>query len=409
MKRSSQKGVSLLEALVSLVVMAIGTVAALALQTTLRSNADMAKQRSEAVRLAQRKIEEWRGYAGMPADGAQLDWSDIADTIDAGLVGTSATFDRTATVISRGEANDDARSKTVRVMVAWTDRAGQAQSVELRSVIAGVPPELAGSLSIAVGAGGAGSLLPNPGGRHAGIPRDATLLGDGTSSYTPPGAPADTQWIFDNTTGVIRNICTPSCPGEETKAQFVTGFVRFALAASPSSAESENPTDAPLAVSVMVDQDVPYDQNVSCYSASGPTYLQYFCAVPVTSGVTTWNGQIKIDESTLQLASTVLDSNASKYRACRYTPVRGCHPAVGSTIWGAIGQTASCTGSDPTPKRKMTNEHHPLLHSAVSGPLLDQNFLVIRAGDGTSGFDCPDDDASTPAVQGTTWHHQPAN
>lgn len=405
MKRSRQSGVSLLEALVSLAVMAIGAVAVVGMQATLRSNADLAKQRSEAVRLAQQKIEEWRGFTSMAAVGGEMDWTDVVDTIDPGLVGSSATFDRAAAVVTRGAGDDDPLSKTVTMTVTWTDRTGQGQVVELRTLLSGVPPELAGSLSVDL----TSSLLPNTGGRHPGIPEGAVGQTDGTSIFSPPGAPPGTQWIFDNITGVIRNVCTPSCPLDPTPAQFVTGFVRFALGSSPGAAQAESPADAPLSIAMLVDQDSPVDQDVACYQTFESTYVEYFCAVPVITGSTAWTGKVLVDESTLPTVSAVSSSDASKHRVCRYTPVRGCHPAVGSTIWGGPGLTASCSGASPTPQRKMSNQEHPLIHVAVSAPLVNQNFLIIRAGDGSTAYDCPDDNPATPAVQGTTWHHQPAS
>ncbi len=67
----------------------------------------------------------------------------------------------------------------------------------------------------------------------------------------------------------------------------------------------------------------------------------------------------------------------------------------------------------------MRNADHPLdyggaqpfserpIAKAVSSPLTNQNFLVIRAGDGAAAFDCPADDAATTLVDGNTWRHQP--
>ena len=44
-------------------VMAFGMMAIVGLQTTLRLNSDIAKQRSEAVRIAEEAIEEWRAFS----------------------------------------------------------------------------------------------------------------------------------------------------------------------------------------------------------------------------------------------------------------------------------------------------------------------------------------------------------
>ncbi len=50
------RGVSMIEAMVSLAVMAFGTLAVLGVHTGLRLSADVAKQRSEGVRIAQETV-----------------------------------------------------------------------------------------------------------------------------------------------------------------------------------------------------------------------------------------------------------------------------------------------------------------------------------------------------------------
>ena len=52
----AQRGVTLIEALVALMVMAFGMVALVGLMSNLRRSTDVAKQRSEAMRLAQAEL-----------------------------------------------------------------------------------------------------------------------------------------------------------------------------------------------------------------------------------------------------------------------------------------------------------------------------------------------------------------
>ena len=61
------RGVSLIEALVALAVMSIGLLGVAGMQATLRSTADLSKQRSEAVRLAQEKLEDLRSFGTLVA------------------------------------------------------------------------------------------------------------------------------------------------------------------------------------------------------------------------------------------------------------------------------------------------------------------------------------------------------
>lgn len=404
MNTRRQAGVSLLEALVALVVMAVGAVAVVGMQATLRMNSDVAKQRSEASRLAQELVEQWRGFTALTATAGQVDWTDI-DTLATPTThaGSNTTFTRSATVVPRGTADDDPLSKTVRVTVNWADRSGQPQTVELSTVIAGILPELGGSLAVPADK----SLIRNPAGRHPSVPPAAVNQGDGSSHFSPPGG-AGAYWVFNNTTGLILRVC-PAPPATCTgapKAVPLTGFVRFATGTvQPTPALAEAPTEAPMALQVLVDQTHPLVQVVNCYHELGADHLAYYCAVPIDLTDSKWNGQARI--SGIPLITAAGDVASTKYKVCRYTPVRDCQPAVGDTIWGAPGVTASCTGSDPTPKRRLNNQDHPLNYLGAGTPLTNQNYLVIRAGFAGTAFTCPEDDTSTPRVLGATWYHQP--
>jgi Tfp pilus assembly protein PilV len=56
------RGVSLVEALVSLAVMSFGMLGVVGVQATLRYNAEVSKQRSEAVRIGQEEMESLRSF-----------------------------------------------------------------------------------------------------------------------------------------------------------------------------------------------------------------------------------------------------------------------------------------------------------------------------------------------------------
>ena len=164
--------------------------------------------------------------------------------------------------------------------------------------------------------------------------------------------------------------------------------MRFATdATQPTDAMSEVPPSPAFAVAVSALQTFPTAGTVVCFSDPIPSlFVSYFCAVPVDSATgNRWSGRSEL--SGLALATSIADATAASYRICRYTPVRGSHPVV------------------PT----ITNENHPLNYLSVSTSLVNQNFLVIRAGDGTSAFNCPDDYAATPLINSNTWHHQPSS
>lgn len=391
-----QRGLSLVEALVALAVMAFGMLAYVGVQSTLRYNGDVAKQRSEAVRIAQEAIEAWRAYVVVEADAAAVDYADIETLVDETLTGDPANTTYTLSRTVTDAATDPAapRMKTLVVDVTWEDRNGNPQSVRLSTTIASTPPELAGTLSVP----NAGPLRP-PRGRHPAIPLEA--VDEGTHSrFTPPQPPGGTvSWLFDITTGVITSICTAPDACTATTALLLSGYVRFATgSAPPTGAESELPPSPSLPVGVVVDRTYPGTLTVACFEQQSPGDVRYFCAVPVTGGVDEpprWAGRSRV--TGLDLAVGVDDTTASRYRVCRYTPYRD-HRAVG-------------TGTPP-----MRNADHPLDYggsqpaepaNGVATLLTNQNFLVIRAGDGVQAFECPDDDPSTPLVDGTTWRHQP--
>ncbi len=118
------------------------------------------------------------------------------------------------------EANRQSRGqgwKSIQVEVSWVDRAGQAQSVTLSSVIAGADPALSGVLSTVP----APVPVRQPLARNPGrLPRRPWTLGGGKSAYRPPGAPQATVWVFDNPEPVSSpvfatsraRICRCSCP-----------------------------------------------------------------------------------------------------------------------------------------------------------------------------------------------------
>ena len=144
-----RRGVALIEALVALAIMAFGMLGVIGMQATLRFNADASKQRSEAVRLAQEEIERWRDFSVLASTPGKAAFDDIASTAPAtvALPGNSnATYTRTTTVAAA--VAGDPLLKKVTVTVSWLDRRAASSTVTLTTVIAGIAPELAGSLGI---------------------------------------------------------------------------------------------------------------------------------------------------------------------------------------------------------------------------------------------------------------------
>jgi Tfp pilus assembly protein PilV len=383
------RGVSLIEALVALAVMAFGILGVVGVQSTLRQNADVSRQRAEAVRIAQEAIENWRAFTALPTTAGQTAYADIvsgaAVSVDPAIANTSFAVTRSVADL---QASDPAepRLRHLVVNVAWTDRIGQTQHVVLDSSIAGIAPELAGSLAIPGGTA-ATSL---PGGRNPAIPIGAVDQGDGTSLFAPPGG--GVTWTFDNVSAVITRVCNPACI--DTSAFLLSGYVRFATSnTAPTPADAENPTSPALpSVALSVAITVPSATTVTCFEQGFTQYVAYYCAIPTTtSAPARWSGRSTLGGPVI--AATLADDEASHFKVCRYTPGRS--------------EDANGDGVADGDKPLNGNLDHPLDYVNVTGALRNQNFLVIRAGNDSVPFDCPGDDPATPLIDGNTWRHQP--
>lgn len=237
--RGSSFGLSLIEALIAMAIMAFGMLAVVGVQVTLRANADIAKQRSEATRLAEEEIEGLRSFCGMTATATCANaWDGMANNVRTLTAGTGNDFNvdytvtRTLTAVSAAET-------AVVVAVTWQDRNQVNQQITLNSVLAGAEPALSGVLSVPPIRTAANSRSQ----RHPTIPVRAGMLGNGESAFKPTEA-GTVAWAFNNITGVITRVCTVGGTSTSnslvaadlaagncisTTAQLVSGVVRFNL------------------------------------------------------------------------------------------------------------------------------------------------------------------------------------
>lgn len=388
---SRMRGISLIEALVALAVVGIGMIGMVGVQATLRGNADVAKQRSTAVRLLQSGTEEWRAFAQLEADPSPdvVGYAEFAagTTVDAPVADGNASYTRSRNV---AELPAPLRGKVLAAMVGWDDRSGEAQAVQMSTVIAGIAPELAATLAIPPD----GDPVRRPQRRHRGIPVLAKDLGDGTSAIKPPGAPDTVAWRFDNVTGLVTlcqtaaandtddltTINVVNCAGNATA---LTGFVRYHLDGTPPTlANALAPGSAPPvpALAVTVDYTLPVAGSTLCYTQDrnvAPFHTAYFCAIPVTLIAATipgWSGRLTFGPAA-RIATTVdpADRDPARVRICRYFE----------------------TSALPDPADTSNDGNY----SAVTVPLSNQNYLIVNAGDGVTTFACPTQDAVTKQHQ----------
>jgi Tfp pilus assembly protein PilV len=385
-KLQHQRGVSLVEALVAFAIMAFGMLAVVGMQGTLRTNGDLARQRAEAVRIAQDAVETWRAFTTLATTASRTAYADVATVTDPPITGTNATY-----TVTRRADNPTAVSGTVTpglrtlvVDVTWQDRTNQTQMVRLGTTLAGVEPELSASVVLAANP----DPVLTPGARNRAVPPGAVALpGVGRSGFVPPGQTGSgprVAWVFNNADGVI-TICStnatssagllfdsgaPTCGTQ--KALLLTGVVRFGTGLDPSSSTSAlaNPSGTPVEFGLRVARFAEPDEDdedgstqVTCFLGDVvDTQRPYYCAVPITSDVPKWGGRIEFTEP-LELADGNSSDEPDEYRVCRY--------------------------------------HAAARYFNVTASLLNQNFVLIQAGNGTTRYTCPS--TSVPQV----WQHQP--
>lgn len=382
-RRSKQRGVSLIEALVAFGVMAFGMMAVVGMQSTLRSSGDLARQRAEAVRIAHDAMETWRGFSTMESTTGRMAFADI---VSVGSTPVDGVFNTTYRL--RRQVNTDpavtgtapARRVTLVVDVGWEDRTGQTQSVRLASSITGMEPELNASLALAANP----NPVVAPRGRHRSIPPSAVTVGQGRSGFVPPGQTGSgprVAWVFNNTTGVITLCSTTGLSTNEllfsgnaptcgtNLALLLTGSVRYTGAnvnTTPQSVVDPDGVGFPdfgvEATQTLTDGGPAI---ATCYldPAVIDSQRSYYCAMRVLPSDVSWTGQLAFT-APLEISSTLTDASTTRYKVCRY--------------------------------------HAEPSYANVTASKLNQNYVLIRAGDGSTSFACPT--TTTPR----TWAHQPS-
>jgi Tfp pilus assembly protein PilV len=354
--RIAARGTSLVEAVVALAVMAFGMLAVVAVQSTLRLNADIAKQRSEAVRIAQEAIEEQRRFSVMEGPSAEpRSYDSIVTAAAENVVSTNTTYTLTRGVVT----TDNPPAKAIRVAVAWTDRNGDPQGIELDTVVAGIDPRV--SMLLGARPNGIPPLLPN--GRSPRVPPAAVDIGGGRSAYrpSPTGAPL-VVWLFDNLSGAITSVCTYAGTDVVTQVVLVTacldepsflvsGHVRYEFGVSPDAA---NPGGTEIPIGMVALATAAGSVNGECLVApmqSPPaTSTAYSCRV--RRGTSGWTG-------TIELASPLpLD----QFDVCRYVsdaPGNAGHPRIYVNLDRSLGDQNFLVVDQDVPCPSGTQPHQP--------------------------------------------------
>jgi Tfp pilus assembly protein PilV len=196
-----RRGITLIEALVALVVISVGMLALAQVQIQLRINAEVSRQRAEAVRIAQEDMENWRAFSRLATTVGKVAYADIVDRARAIYAGQSNA--NTDFYLAREVTEVAAPGyKIMKVTVDWTTRTGSTEQVVVDSLISETDPTLAAQLAIPP----SGTPIRNPLNRNVRIPATAIDLGDNKSGVIPPGA--NFYFVFSNTDASIIERCT---------------------------------------------------------------------------------------------------------------------------------------------------------------------------------------------------------
>lgn len=358
-----QRGITLVEALVAFLVMAMGMLAAVGTQMTLRLNSDVAKQRSEAVRIAQNDLDTNRTFITLPTTNGMRAFADITTTAAPTVLAPANTNAEFVFVRDVADA-PNLLYRTVSAEITWQDRQGTSHPVRLDTIIAGISPALSGYLSLTSNGNPTGFSSRT----NSKLPIWVRDLQDGRSVFKPIGS-GTIAWIFNNQTGLIISRCVvPAASDTETlttsdlsacldptitplAGRLVAGYVRFS---------SQSPPDpvTPIGLAFEMHPTISFTgtgatPTYECFDNSATAAniavrIQYYCAVFVASPTTAWSGYLTMGPPDLWRAQ------GAAYRLCRYS-------------------------SDFNLSGTIDNNEHPLDYAMVQTNLLNQNFLVLAS------------------------------
>jgi Tfp pilus assembly protein PilV len=359
---SPARGFSLVEAVITMLLVAVGLLTMGATFMKLSRSEDVGRQRSEATRLVVDQVEAMRAYTQIAAGGAGVvSWTGLAGGEDR--ITTNAEFTRRWTL--SGTAADTMR--TLRVDVTWADRSSEAQTISMSTVIARTDPADVGVLGFPLPAN---TTLKRPKNRNLNIPVPASDLGNGESAFRLPGT--NFAVVFSNESGYVVKQCSLASgvttitladlrDCSDATAYILAGYISLNSLSSFPSGLSINTTRLSGLSGSTCSLSNAVDQTTGTVIAG---YRYYLCVVSMPASGAAWSGSVR-------LAAPALNSG-SNYRVCRFQ-----YPA-------AAGISANQRNVQP--------------YDSVAESLDSQNYLITDA-------------SSCPTVSGlaTTVHQTCAN
>ena len=396
--RSRQRGVTLLEALVAFVVIAAGSVAVVALQRELHVAADVARDRSQALRVAEADIEQLRAFAAIDGAAGTQTYAAIANA--SAVDDAASAAGRTAYRMERRV--DDAAfagTKATTVAVRWSDRRGGDNAVVLHGFVAALDPQFSGSL--ALDAGAIRSAPRGVRGRSPGVPLRAKRLDGGRSAWKPVEN-GTTAWLFDDRTGAVVGVCdgiaaTTRSADLDAAALgtcaagrwlFVSGTVR-ASPTAPAAATSLSPTA--LAVQIEL-QDGLYPAPAACVGEARKT-------VRFADDRGAHVADVALDATAASLGVAEWQETGDRFLAwhCLVAPRsdgrwsgRIAVVANGWTIGGGTGDGRVCRFASNDERSAIdANIAVAQVDADVGNALLGRHFVVVRGSDACPATTAP--------------------
>lgn len=148
-----QQGITLIETIITLVILSFGVLALMKLQAFLIDQGTIAKQQSEATNFAQVKIEKLRDFESVTSGNNIKSYDDIASGAE-NIAGSATNYTLSWTVTNH--TNPD--HKVIDVSISWKDKNNNNHDMKLSSIISKFDPS---TMATIIGASGAGGIQPN--------------------------------------------------------------------------------------------------------------------------------------------------------------------------------------------------------------------------------------------------------
>jgi Tfp pilus assembly protein PilV len=133
--RAKDRGQTLIEALITVLILGVGIIALIRFQNYLSYDTSLAQQKAAALIVADKKIESLMDFQVLNDTPGYTSYQSVATGSSTDTVGNT-TYNLSWTITS----NTNPTYKTVDLTVTWTDRRNATQSIRVVTRISGVEP-----------------------------------------------------------------------------------------------------------------------------------------------------------------------------------------------------------------------------------------------------------------------------